>query len=275
MSMDMGSNIGRKALETRFEERWIPLPDGRNVYAHVHSPAEAGKYPGLVIVPGGMGAGLDYDNEEGLTADDLASFGFSVLHYDPSGRGRTGGEENYWGYVHQEEFFHVIEYFSELPSVDRECIGIVSFSIGVTIASGALARYPMEWVRFLFDLEGPSNRYNITLNDTLELFFGFPTSDMEFWKEREAARFIGDTKCGYFRYQAEEDHMQGNSKGHAKELLNLATKGRAAWTRCNDNPENTVFDEDRLEEYHWLSESESNKERIIKYLIDLSRKCTR
>jgi hypothetical protein len=197
-----------------------------------------------------------------------------VLHYDPSGRGRTGGEENYWGLAHQAELFHVTEYFSNLPQVDSECVGIVSFSIGVTTASSALARFPMKAVRFLFDIEGPSNRYNITMDDSLELFSDFPTSDLDFWKDREAAGFINEITCGYFRFQAHDDHMQGLYKGHATELLNLATLGKAAWTRCNDNPENTVFDEDRLDDYHWLSETQNHQGQIMKYLLEVrERSC--
>jgi hypothetical protein len=121
-------------------------------------------------------------------------------------------------------------------------------------------------VRYLFDWEGPSNRRNITLNDTFEPFRGYPTTDESFWAEREAARFIGLIPCGYFRYQAEKDHMQGRNKGHAMELINLATRGKAAWTRCNDNPPDTVFDERRPDAYRWVPEHRNNKAQILSYL---------
>lgn len=259
-----------RRAEARFKEIWMEGPGGRKIYTHLHLPAQGNvPLPGIVIVPGGVSAGSDYDRAE-LTASDIAAAGFAVLHYDPSGRGRTGGEEDHWGPLHQEELSVVVDRFSSFPEVMRENIGLMSFSIGITIAAGALAKYPMP-VGYLFDWEGPSNRFNITMNDTFEHLRDFPSSMNAFWKEREAAAFIGGVRCGYFRYQAENDHVQGAYKGHAIELLNLATNGRAAWTRCNDNPVNTVFDAARIGEYHWIPDDAETGGQMLKHLLELRR----
>jgi hypothetical protein len=257
-----------KILKTRYEECWIARGGGR-IYAHIHRPRQEGSYPGIVFVPGGISPGTDYDRAKELTADDVAAIGFVVLHYDPLGRGRTVGTEDRWGSKHQEELGYVVDHFSRLPEVDEGNLGILSFSIGITIATGALARFPLEKVRYLFDWEGPSNRFNITLNDTFEPFRDYPTSDEQYWKDREPARFIPDIACGYFRYQAETDHMQGSHKGHAIELLNLATRGKAKWTRCNDNPVNTFFDPASPDTYSWVPSALNHKGRILKYLLEL------
>ena len=255
----------RVARGTTCEEAWIELPRGRRVYCHIHRPTAAGCHPGVVFVPGGISPGTDYDTAAELTADAVAASGSVVLHYDPAGRGRTGGEEDRWGPAHQEELAHVVRHFAALPGLEASGVGIVSFSIGITIAAGALANHPLP-VRYLFDWEGPSNRQNITLNGTFAPFREFPVTNETFWEKREAARFIGAIRCGYFRYQAERDHMQGAYKGHALELVNLATRGRAAWTRCNDNPPNTLFQGDRADSCRWVPERMNTPGRILEYL---------
>lgn len=258
-------------LKTTYNEIWIELPVGYKIYAHIHNPVELRKYPGIVIVPGANSPGTDYDKGTGLKAADLASCGFSVIHYDPSGRGKTGGNEDYWGRVHQEELSCVINYFSKLPTVKEDNIGILSFSIGIIIASGAQARFPMPNVKYIFDWEGPSNRFNTTKNNTHRPLRNFPTSKNDFWNEREASGFIGGIKCGYFRYQAEIDHIQGSYKGHAIELLNNATKGNTSWTKCNDNPINIFFNENKVQEYNWIPSRLNHKGQILKYLLELQK----
>lgn len=269
VSRNLGSFLEKKPLQTKSEEAWIERPGGPALYAHIHSPVEPGVYPGVVFVPGGTSPGTDYDKGPGLTADDVSSMGFIVLHYDPTGRGRTGGEEDHWARVHQKELSVVLKYFAGLPSVDKNNIGILSFSIGIVIASGALARFPVPEIKYLFDWEGPSNRFICTKNDTHKPLSAFPTSNDEFWDEREAVRFMGDIECGYFRYQAEVDHVQGRFLRHAAELINLATKGRALWTRCNDNPLNTVFDQNALDKYNWVPENLNHKGQILKYFMEV------
>jgi len=266
----LGSFLGRELARTTIKEVWIELPTHR-VYAHIHTPEVIGRHPGVLIVPGANSPGTDYDKGTGVRAKDVASLGFVVLHYDPSGRGKSGGKEDYWGAVHQQELSQVVDYFSRLPMVKEDDLGIMSFSIGIIIASGALASFPMPKVKYLFDWEGPSNRFNTTKNDTHKPLKSFPTSNDEFWKEREAARFIGDIKCGYFRYQADVDHVQGGYKGQAIELLNNAAKGKALWTRCNDNPVNTLFDEKKADEYDWVPQHLNHKGRILKYLLEVQK----
>ena len=268
--INLGSFLGRELVRTTMKEMWVDLPTHR-VYSHIHISEIIGRRPGIVIVPGANSPGTDYDKGVSLSASEIASCGFTVLHYDPSGRGKTEGKEDYWGPAHQRELAEVMHYFSSLPEVAHEDIGILSFSIGITIAVGALVRFDVPEVRYIFDWEGPSNRFNITRNDTHRPLMDFPTSKDEFWNEREAARFICEIKCGYFRYQAEKDHMQENYKGHAIELLNNATCGKASWTKCNDNPANTLFDGKKTNEYNWVPRHLNHKGLILKYLLELQR----
>ncbi|MEK6531060.1 MAG: hypothetical protein AABZ23_01040 [Deltaproteobacteria bacterium] len=251
--------------KTAYKEAWID--GGAGLYAHMHRPVEKGGFPGVIIVPGANSPGTDYDRFDFLSAKDIASAGYIVLHYDPSGRGKSPGKEDFWGPRHQKELLGVIRHFSGLPDV--EGVRILSFSIGIIIATGALAMEDVEGVKFIFDWEGPSNRFNTTKNDTHEPLKDFPTSDDSFWNQREAQRFIKDIRCGYFRYQAQKDHVQGAYKGHAIELLNNAAKGRALWTRCNDNAPDIMYDAENTDKYAWVPERLNHKAMILKYLLSL------
>ncbi len=259
---------GRKRVETLHAEIRIPNPVGPALYAHVHRPVASGVWPGVVLVPGALNSGTDFDGGRGVTASDVASLGFAALHYDPSGRGKTGGREDYWGPVHQRELAAVVEYVSAMPEVEGANLALFSFSIGICIAAGALASYTLPCVKCLFDWEGPSNRFNITQNDTHEHLKKMPSSDVSFWEEREPALTIGRIPCGYFRYQALRDHMQGNFKGHAIELVNLAAKGRAKWTRMNGNPAGMLFHEALVDEYDWVPALRNHKGQVLKYFLE-------
>ena len=259
-------------LRRNYKKVWIEPTASQKIYAHIHKPWADRKYPGVVIVPGGFSPGTAYDKRAALTAQEISAKGFVVLHYDPSGRGKSSGTENCWGTVHQKELAFVLDYFSSLSEVDSDNIGVLSFSIGITIAAGALARFSNVKVKYLFDWEGPSNRFITTQNDTYEPVANFPTLDDDFWKEREAVKFIGDIECGYFRYQADIDHVQGKLKDHAIELINKATKGKAAWTQSNDNPANTIFDINRPDKYKWIPEKTNNKDEILKFILEIQKK---
>jgi hypothetical protein len=226
------------------------------------------------MVPGGASPGTDYDKAGQPThvrAADIAALGLCAVHYDPSGRGRSQGEEDHWGPRHQEELLDVIAWARAQPEADGALAGVVSFSIGVTIAAGALARDP-TWtaanVGWLFDWEGPSNRRVITLDDTHPPLKEFPCSDDVFWREREAVRFMGDVACGYARYQAAADHVQGERTDHAVELVNAALRGRAAWVRLNGRELREPLDEAAAAGYPWLADENNHRGAILACLLD-------
>ncbi|MBI5815256.1 MAG: hypothetical protein HZB29_06555 [Nitrospinae bacterium] len=262
--------LGVKLMETVMREEWVKTSSGVNVRVHVHAPATgAVKFPAVVFVPGGASRGTDYDYKGEISAWETAGLGHVVVTYDPSGRGGSGGVEDHWGPASQMELSEIIRWTAQLPQTDPDRIGVVSFSIGVAIATGALARFPTAPVRFLFDWEGPSSRKIITRNDTHKPLARFPSSNAAFWDEREASRFIGDMECGYFRYQAQVDHVQGTFKGHAMELLNAATQGRARWTRLNGNPPNITLDPERADKYRWIPQTENHRGTMLKFLLSL------
>jgi len=230
-----------------FEEVWIHNPASAvDLYCHIHRPANYDSsltYPGVVLIPGGNGAGTSFD-QNGI-AQAFADAGFIVMHFDPDGRGLStnGGQytiEDYCGYIQQDGLREVLQYLVDLPETDNYNCGMYSSSYGVTMASGVLARYPNNpHAKFFIDMEGPHNR---TL--TAQINGGHvphDTSDVQFWAEREADRFMQDAICNYVRIQTVIDHHSGiPDNHHAIALINAATgteyggQGQCLWTRVND-----------------------------------------
>ncbi len=266
-------HLGVKPMPTGYEEWWVPV-DGYKVYAHIHRPAVGAgsppariSYPAVIIVPGGGSPGTAYDGNVEVTADDIASLGYTVLHYDPVGRGRTGGEEDFWGPRQQDELAAVMRQFASHSGMYSGPVDIFSFSIGICISAGALSRHTDLPVRSLFDWEGPSDRFIITKNNTHKPLKNFPTSKDAFWSEREPVCFIGNITCPYFRYQNEKDHMQGDLKKHAVDLVNRAVQGASPRVQLNRNEPNQVLNEEHLDQYQWLPRRSNRTISILSYFL--------
>ncbi len=229
----------------------VPLANptsGAKLWAAVYAPAganETKRCPAVVIVPGGLGFGSSA--ARGPELDAFLEAGCAVGYFDPDGRGKSEGEENWNGKVHQDGLHEFLNAVAALEFVDRENIGVVSSSLGLALAAGALGRYPgAPPVKYFIDIEGPSDRFYITKSDDprfLEIFDGHTTKEEEWWAEREAVRSIQKVTCAYLRIQHERDHVHGENKQHALDMINAATsaegggKGKSPWTRIN-GPEN-------------------------------------
>lgn len=195
--------------------------------------------PILVLVPGGIGSGGDF-MKPGGTAEILAKAGFGVVVFNPDGRGLSEGVEDYDGFAQQDGLAEIIRSASLLSDADGQ-IGLISFSYGITMASGALARYPDLPVIFLIDWEGPADRYDTTTNCSPDQHIPFGNcSDDEYWSEREALTFIAQINVPYQRLQSEKDHVQPDVS-HAINMINAAMQGNVPWTRLNKLPPNQIF----------------------------------
>jgi hypothetical protein len=262
------------------DEFWVVNPtSGESLYVHIHRPLGAGPsnpVPGIVLVPDALGAGTVFD-DNGM-ADSIATDGFAVLHFDAEGRGRSGGTEDYNGYVHQDGLAECAAVLQSLPYVDSENIGIYSRGYGVVMATGMIARHASSPVKFLLDFEGPADRYQSSRD------FGgpvpYPVDSEAFWQQREAARFIKSVPGAYLRIQTATDHtglIPGNR--HAIALIDSSTateyggSGISVWTRVNDsvmNPENQIYSPS--DPPAWIPEVEESSMicREILYLHELT-----
>jgi len=266
-------------VATVYDEVWIHNPtSGVDLFTHVHKPADAGpdkRYPAFVFVPGGSGAGQHYHFE----AEQKAAEGFVVVHFDPDGRGSStnGGTytvEDYCGYLQQDGLHAVLEYVAALPEVDYNNIGVLSGSYGITMASGALARYQDDPpVRYLIDNEGPADR-----NDTASVNGGHvpvDPSNNAFWAEREAATFMPDVLARYVRIQTEVDHNPNITDNHHAVMLNNAAthtafggSGISPWTRVNRDFENSPNQTYTIADPAlWIPESQSGHSHVLDTLL--------
>ncbi len=236
---------------------WVMNPaSGCSLFVQAFRPEDASPsrpYPPVIIIPGGNG----YGSAEGfpLLAHKTAQEGFIAVLFDPDGRGQSTNNgayttEDYNGFIHQEGLHQVMRLASGLPYSDPSNLGIWSQSYGVTMASGALARYPGDpFCKFLLDWEGPSDRSQTCADSGGHV--PVPADSEAFWQEREAARFMKDVEVFYLRFQTQVDHNTSIADNiHAIALVDSATSaayggsGRCPWTRVNDstmNHPNTVY----------------------------------
>lgn len=248
-----GLLCGGGALPAGAARYWTMNPtSGARLIAQVVHPQgyTTGRLPALVLVPGGRGdsSGFLKSTPDGSEAQQLANRGFVVVVFDPDGRGESGGTEDDNGFIHQDGLTEIIRFAATLPEVDASRIGLVSYSYGVTMATGALARYPDLAILFYLDWEGPANRNDTGGCDADKLghLQGRPCDDEAFWSEREASTFILSINVPYLRLQSRVDHVQPDND-HALLLIANATaaeyggNGQSPWTRLNDLAPNRVY----------------------------------
>lgn len=245
----------------------VTAPNGNRLWTRIIQPKEEA-YPGelfpvVVDVAGGLNAGED----GGLY---VAQFGFVEFHFNAEGRGElhpSDGEEDHNGFIHHDDLKALIEFAHGRHNVLDDNLGVVTHSYGITMGAGCLGRYPELEVKYLIDVEGPSENFvtckepwaldDDPSNDQhefiYEMFGHYSTyrdsspENVAWWSEREATHYIGTVRNRYLRIQAEWDHAQPPNEQwpdfdypplwyrnkHAVDLVNLATSGMSPWTRVN------------------------------------------
>ncbi len=229
----------------------VENPSGSStLYAKLYLPADSASeaLPTVILIPGGSGNSAEFTKPGPKNAQNLADKGFAVAVFDPDGRGKSTGEEDYDGFIQQDGLKAVIESVAELPEVDPDKIGLASFSFGITMASGVLARYPDLPIRFLFDWEGPANRDDTGGCDELKLGHLDDVAtcgDETFWAEHEASTFIGDIQVPYWRIQTEADHVQPDYN-HTMVMINAALTGGNPAVYLNESQVTKALSTDNL-----------------------------
>jgi len=218
---------------------------GASLAVYVNLPAAAAELPvpALVLVPGGSGSSSSF-RRPNAEFDAFAQAGYAVIVFDPDGRGESGGTEDYNGFIQQDGLAEVIRFAANLPGVDSSRIGLVTYSYGITMGAGALARHPDLPVAFLIDWEGPADRNDTGGCDSAGLGHlqdVASCTDEAFWAQREASTFISQIRVPYQRIQSEIDHVQPDN-AHAILMVNNAVSGGVPWVRLNDLPPNQTYD---------------------------------
>ncbi len=227
----------------RKDEYFVTNPSsGSKTFVKIMSAGE--NSPALFLIPGGTGSSRDFLNKK-KSAQTLVDAGYTVILFDPEGRGSSDGVEDYNGFVTQDGLAEIVEFSKTLPEIDSEKMGMVSFSYGVTMATGFLSRYPDSGIDFLIDWEGPIDRNDTggcDADETGHIKEYADCDDEEFWAEREAINFIGELEIPYLRLQSEKDHVQPDILS-AVRIVNAANEGKSPWVQLNDYAINKVFDE--------------------------------
>jgi hypothetical protein len=207
--------------------------------------------PGLVVSP------AIHQGREGLertgspvTSSELARIGYTVLTFDPAGRGDAWGEDDFGGPEHADDVRCAVRWLAERPGVPW--VGVLSLSLGVAAATAALSGPDAPEARWLVDWEGPCDREIITAGGTRMVpADGHTLDDDAYWNPREAVRHVGALRCGYVRLQAVPDHAQPEELRHAQRMMHAASvglpnprrpvePGTLPWFQLNDHPRGTV-----------------------------------
>ena len=255
---------------------WVsnPASQARMFVQVIYGPDwDQNPQPALVLVPGGVGTGGSLLEEARI----FAAKGFSVVVFDPDGRGRSQGDENLNGFIHQDGLAAVVAFTQQLPEVQAGNVGLISFSYGVTMATGMLSRHPDSGVRFYIDWEGPVDRYDTTTTPLGECQVEAskqqwqPCDDEVFWSEREAITFMSDVKVpAYQRVQSEEDHVQPDVT-HAVRMVNAAVDAGIGWVRLNDYTINRRYEENMPPKMFPEAMDKNRNKRIGDYAVELMK----
>lgn len=251
-----------KGLPVERETLRLVSTAGYQIAVRIDRPAGEGRWPAMLLCPGTCDPGTVFDGwSQPLNARELASAGYVVATFDPAGRGESWGEEDYGGLEHQDNVRHVVKHLAEHDSVDTARIGVVSISLGLAMACGALARYGEELpVAWLMDWEGPCDREIITVGGTLMApAMGHSLKDEVYWEPREAVRHVGQMRCGYVRIQASIDHAQPGEFRHAERMLAAAAASETLpWYQVNDHPRDVL-----PESIAWTSPGRRGANRVL------------
>ncbi|MCF6148103.1 MAG: hypothetical protein E3K37_05535 [Candidatus Kuenenia sp.] len=296
----------------------IVAPSGNKVYGLIRCPSPRVYpnqcFPALIIIPGALEPGRMH--AYGLKAKSISEAGIVVVCFNAEGRVSNSsnditseGNEDYNGFRHQDGLAEIIKYVKNLDYVIDENIGIYSQSYGISMVAGCVARRPEISVKYIIDIEGPSDSFAVCLepwtldrdvtndmSDKVYRVFGHYSlsrdnseENMRFWAEREAVRYIGKYRGNYLRIQGTWDHILPPKRErdikeftqyplwwqnkHAVEMVNAAVKGGVPWVRINlieqGNSVNKTYHYN--DRPHYLPGSLAESDVFIEAIIELIR----
>jgi len=281
-SFAQGQKTPIKFSKTGYALQEIPSLNGNKIRIKLEKPKGDGPFPVLIGIAGGNDVYAFHREGSEQFLKAINALNILAVDFAPQGRSGSEGKDNYNGFVHQDDLKAIVDYLAKQQYVNKNMMGIISFSYGVALATGALSRYPDMPIQFLIDWEGPAapgrdirrgfaNKEAWVKNkDVLSMIgidgvmtekkllstilHGGQIGNDDYWDERDASHFAAKLPCPYLRIQDEIDHVQGTSKAAMMAIINAATSHSGQWTRCNDNPANTIYNETNLSEYHFHGE---------------------
>jgi hypothetical protein len=258
-ALDLASSLPRREWRRRARQRalpplrrresWLTNASGYRIHLHLHEPDDDAPRPAVVLVPGrDKGGDVFCGHGYRLSADEIAVLGVRVLHFDPVGRGRSWGHDDFCGAEGQDSLRAVLDFTHGLRTVRREQVGVVSFSLGLLLAAPVLAKEGERLgTRFLLDWEGPAERESILRGGPLPpaARTALARDADSFWADREPLQWIARLPCRYVRIQGARDHAHGErGRRNALLLVEAAARGAARSTQLNENRPDTAHSPD-------------------------------
>lgn len=165
-----GNGNGSMPTPVATDTEWIEA-SGRSIWVQSWRPAkcwDGNPCRAVVLVPNKDHGGIE--EFECCGKELAAKLGNTVvITYNPPGRGssgqKTSGEEDYGGHDGQDTLKDVINMMRKRQHIKEDEFGIVALGNGIADASGAVARFQatfLDFVTYLIDIEGPTNRCFIT-----------------------------------------------------------------------------------------------------------------
>jgi len=253
----------RGSMSIRTEEVWLTTAAGYRVRAMVVEPDDREVRPALVLVPG---RGKDSDTfvlgPYVVHADELAARGWRTVCFDPVGRGRSWGHDDFCGSEGQDSLRATLDFTRRKRTVAPERIGVLSFSMGLALAARTLAQHgERQGVRFLVDWEGPADRAAMLRTGALPpaARTALAADPEGFWARREPIAWIDQLPCPYVRVQGRKDHAMGpRGIDGALRLVTAAQRGTRAG--LNTHPLGAPVDESTT---GWAPDSAGGLHKVL------------
>ncbi len=264
---------GGHTVPLRHEEIWLTNASGYRIRVHVHEPDDESPRPVLVLVPDRDQAGSVFCGRPHLvSADEWATRGLRAIHFDPVGRGRSWGHDDFCGEEGQDSLRAVLDFAHSRRATKQGGVGVLSFSCGLALAAPVLAREGNRLgTRFLLDWEGPPDAEAMLQTGPVPpaAQTALNRDPVGFWALRDPMNWIQDLPCNYQRIQSWEDHLRGPEGAHAAlVLLARATQGASASTRLNTNRANTAWREDQCASLDWAPSAAGPLHRYLVETVD-------
>ena len=252
----------------RTQEFWLTNASGYRIHGHVHEPDDQKPRPAVVLVPGrGMSGGIFCSRQYLIGANELAHCGIRTIHFDPVGRGRSWGHDDFCGAEGQDSLRAILDFAHNLRRVDRKQVGVLSFSSGLCLAAPCLTEHGERLgTSFLVDWEGPATRHEILRGGPLPpaARTAMAQNPEHFWALREPIQWIERLPCKYVRIQGRNDHSQGaGGQEGALRLIAGATRGLAKSTLLWNNPPDTAWRAEQTQELHWAPQGIQALNRVL------------
>ena len=275
---DIAGSLARRRVEQQRAERDLPPlrqeqlfltnASGYRVLVRAVGPEDDRPRPAVILVPGRHHDSRIFTTRPYiLSAWEVAAAGARAIAFDPVGRGRSWGHDDFCGSESQDALRAVLDYVHGRRDVNRSRVGILAFSMGLALAAPVLARDEGRLaVRALIDWEGPADREAILRTGALPpaARTALAQDPEGFWRHREPLGWIDRVSCPYLRIQGAVDHALGpRGKSGALALVAAASRGRSPEARLNDNPPGRSWRPGQIDSLRWAPSSAGALNRLL------------